>query len=112
MKRFCTACRHAGIKVGRVLFSGSFQCAYCGTEYEASRLKDLPHTVAGLLALVFVMAWFLNRLNGVVFLVLSGLWLAFDLVWQRTVPLRPVPHDEDGVTEGETASGDAPDERQ
>lgn len=66
------------------------QCEYCGTEYEIARHKNLPYSVAGLLAALFVLTWLTGNFNGVVFLILCGVWLTFDLCWESLAPLQAV----------------------
>ncbi len=94
-----------------MVLSSTIQCAYCGTEYEVSKYKALPHTVAVILAFVFVIAWVTDRLNGGVFLILSGIWLVFDLIWERTVPLRAVQGKGNSAPHLGKESGDAPEQR-
>lgn len=90
MKRTCSQCKQPGIKVGKVVMLGPTQCEYCGTEYDVARYKNLPYTIAGLLAFIFVLAWLTGKLNGIMFLILCGVWLTFDLIWESLAPLQPV----------------------
>lgn len=53
-----------------------------------ARYKNLPYTATGVLAILFLLAWFSGKLNAFVFLLLSGLWLVFELVWEALVPLK------------------------
>lgn len=90
MKRVCDNCHMKGIKVGKVVLTGPTQCEACGTKYEVARFKNVPHIAAGAVALLFVLAWISNILNITVFLILSGVWLLVDFVWESLVPLTPV----------------------
>ena len=77
-----------GIKVGKIVVTGPTTCAYCGTEYEVARYKNLPYAATGALAVLFLLAWLTGRFNAFVFLLLSGLWLVFELIWEALVPLK------------------------
>ena len=79
-----------GIKVGKIILTGPTQCAYCGAEYEAARYGNLPYTATGVLIILFLLAWITGRLNAFVFLLLSGLWLAFEFTWEALVPLKVI----------------------
>ena len=83
-----------GIKVGKIILTGPAHCAYCGTEYEAARYGNLPYTATGVLIVLFLLAWITGRLNAFVFLLLSGLWLAFELAWEALVPLKVLEENE------------------
>lgn len=85
-----------GIRIGKVVITGPTACAFCGTEYEVARYKNLPYAATGILAVIFLLAWFTGKFNAMVFLLLSGLWLVFELVWETVVPLkiRSGPKDE------------------
>ena len=88
MKRKCLRCNNMGIKVGKIILTGPTHCAYCGTEYEAARYGNLPYTATGILVILFLLAWATGRLNALVFLLLSGLWLVFEFTWEALVPLK------------------------
>lgn len=77
-----------GIKVGKIVLTGPTRCAYCGTEYEAARYENLPYAATGVLAVLFLLAWATGKLNALVFLLLSGLWLVFEFAWEALVPLK------------------------
>lgn len=77
-----------GIKVGRVLQSGPPTCEVCGTEYRLARVTNLPHAAAGVLAVMFLVAWLTDRINIGVFIILCGLWLLLDFLWEYLVPLQ------------------------
>ena len=77
-----------GIKVGRVLQSGPPTCEVCGTEYQPATGANLPYTAAGVLAVVFLGAWLTDSINIGVFIVLCGLWLLLDFLWEYLVPLQ------------------------
>ena len=77
-----------GIKVGEIVVTGPTTCAYCGTEYEVARYQNLPYVAAGTLAVLFLLAWLTGRFNAFVFLLISGLWLVFQLIWEALVPLK------------------------
>jgi hypothetical protein len=96
--------------VGKVVMSGPTQCEYCGTEYDIARYKNLPYTVAGLLAVIFVLAWLTGKLNGIVFLILGGVWLTFDLIWESLAPLQPVKHSRKNPPAPSAESNDIADE--
>ncbi len=89
---------------------GPMQCEYCGTEYDIARYKNLPYTVAGLLAVTFVLAWLMGKLNGIVFLMLCGVWLTFDLIWESLAPLQPVKHTRKDPPAPSTESNDSANE--
>lgn len=88
MKRRCLKCHNKGIKVGKIVITGPTSCAYCGTEYEVARYKNLPYTATGAIAILFLLVWLSGKLNAFVFLFLSGLWLAFEIMWEALVPLK------------------------
>lgn len=69
---------------------GPTHCEVCGTEYEVARFKDLPYAVAAILAMAFAFAGFSGLLDSTLFLILCGLWLVFDFIWETLVPLKPV----------------------
>lgn len=92
MKRTCSKCNLAGIKIGRVVITGPARCQFCGTEYEVSHYRNLPYTVAIALALMFAFFWISGMLSVSVFLILCGVWLTFDLAWESLVPLQPIGH--------------------
>ncbi len=89
---------------------GPTRCEYCGTEYDIARYKNLPYTVAGLLAVIFVLAWLTGNLNGISFLILCGVWLTFDLIWESLAPLQPVQHSRKNPPAPSTESNDSADE--
>lgn len=90
MNRRCPTCRVNAIKVGRILTTGPPTCALCGTTYQPVRFANLPYAAAGLLAAVFLVAWLTNSINIGVFIVLCGLWLLLDFMWEYLVPLKSV----------------------
>ena len=90
MNRRCPNCRLKGIKVGRVLITGPPTCEICGTEYQPRRFANLRYAAAGLLAVVFLAAWLTGNINIGVFIILCGLWLVFDFLWEFLVPLKPL----------------------
>ncbi len=98
MKRTCSQCKLPGIKVGKVVTLGPMQCEFCGTEYEIARYRNLPYSVAGLLAVAFILLWLTDKLNGISFLMLCGVWLTFDLIWESLAPLRPIRPPDAGAT--------------
>ena len=77
-----------GIKVGKIILTGPTHCAYCGTEYEVARYKNLPYTATAVLAILFLLTWLTGKFNAMVFLLLSGLWLVFEFTWEALVPLK------------------------
>ena len=88
MKRKCPKCQNMGIKVGKIVITGPTSCAYCGTVYEVARYKNLPFAATAAVAVLFLLSWFTGTFNAIVFLLLSGLWLLFEFVWETLVPLR------------------------
>ncbi len=92
--------------MGKVIMLGPMQCEYCGTKYDIARYKNLPYTVAGLLAVIFVLAWLAGKLNGIFFLILGGVWLTFDLIWESLAPLQPVKHSHNDPPAPSTESND------
>ncbi len=90
MNRKCPACKLDGIKIGRVVTSGPPTCELCGAEFEVVRYKNLPHLAAAVLALLFLAAWLLDAINFGAFIVLCGVWLALDFLWELLVPLERV----------------------
>ena len=86
-----------GIKVGKIVITGPTSCMYCGTEYEVARYKNLPYAATGAIAILFLLAWLSGKFNAFVFLLLSGLWLTFEIIWEAVVPLKmrnEAPQDE------------------
>jgi hypothetical protein len=96
--------------VGKVVILGPTQCEYCGTEYDIARYKNLPYAVAGVLAAIFVLTWLTGRLNGILFLILCGVWLTFDLIWESLAPLQPVKRSHNEPPATSTESNDIADE--
>ncbi len=88
MKRRCLKCHNRGIKVGKIVITGPTACAYCGTEYEVARYKNLPYIATSAVAALFLLAWLSGIFNAIVFLLLSGLWLIFEIAWETFVPLK------------------------
>ena len=69
--------------------TGPPTCEVCGTEYQPARFENLPYAAAGLLFVLFLAAWLINTINIGVFIVLCGLWLLLDFLWELLVPLKP-----------------------
>ena len=99
MKRKCVKCDLPGIKVGKILITGPTQCEFCGTEYAVARYANLPYVVTGIVAVLFLLSWLTGTFNAFVFLLLSGIWLAFEFAWEALVPLTPAqPPDKEDTT--------------
>lgn len=94
MNRKCMRCGLKGIKVGRVLPQGPPHCEICGTEYRVVRYQNLPHLAAGVVAAVFLFAWLSDSINVAAIIVVCGLWLVLDFLWELLVPLEPQDTDD------------------
>lgn len=96
MNRKCMCCSLNGIKVGRIVPQGPPRCEICGTQYRVARYQNLPYLGAGAVAAVFLFAWLTGSINVAAFIVLCGVWLILDFIWEYLVPLEPADNGDSG----------------
>ncbi len=96
--------------MGKVVLLGPTQCDFCGTEFVIARYRNLPYAVAGLLAVIFILTWLTGKLSGILFLILCGVWLTFDLIWENVAPLKRVKSSQKDPQAPVTESGRIADE--
>jgi len=95
MKRVCLACGRKGIKVSKLMLPGPAACAYCGAEHVKAQYRNVPYMVAGGLLIATVGTWILGVFNRGVFIAVLAIWLVFDSLWGRFIPLQLVDNGRD-----------------
>jgi len=96
-KRICLECGRPGLKVSTISTPVALTCEYCGTTHAVARFRNVPYWVAGMLLLLLPITWFAGIFRREVFVVLFGLWLVFDTLWGRFVPLQKAVDDQDKI---------------
>lgn len=92
-KRTCLQCARSGVKPSTIFMPGAATCDYCGAEHEVARFRNVPYIVAAGVLVLLVSAWFSGLFSREAFVALLGVWLVFDVVWGRIVPLQLVSDD-------------------